>query len=202
MPPAIQAANGKFRREFLRAIDAGLKVRVSERLLTRWQSDRAPLTRTKARQPAAEAKRQAGEPHRQAELDAQERRAQGQVKTGKEVEAARAAKEARQPELEAGGRWANAERARKEAQDQEEQRQADDSGAEAERRRLAALPSEEEKAAFVRRIQELLQKASCYDGDLNGRSKDAQKALDRWIESQKAARSRSHRACQGNGWGF
>jgi serine/threonine protein kinase len=255
MPPAIQAANGKFRREFLRAIDACLKVRVSERpqsvvelrskllsdrsppkrkpissdkpprrppqgtlrlstrlatrrfpailaaiaavsggvyggyAFTRWQSDQPSHSQTKARQPAAEANHQAEEPRRQAELDARERRAQGQVKAGKEAEAARAANAARQAELEAEGRRANAERARKEAQDREEQRQADESRAEAERRRLAALPSEEDRAAFVRHIQELLQKASCYDGDLNGRSEDAQKALDRWLESQKGLRN-------------
>ena len=49
-------------------------------------------------------------------------------------------------------------------------------------RRTSAVLSGEERATFVRRVQEVLQKKSCYQGAINGRPDDAQKGLDRFAD--------------------
>src|SRR5262249_468748 len=41
----------------------------------------------------------------------------------------------------------------------------------------------EERATFVKRIQEVLKQSKCYEGAINGSSEDAQQSLDRYIKS-------------------
>ncbi|HSR80426.1 MAG TPA: hypothetical protein VLL28_06545, partial [Hyphomicrobiaceae bacterium] len=41
----------------------------------------------------------------------------------------------------------------------------------------------EERATFVKRIQEILKQSRCYEGAINGSSDEAQKSLDRYIKS-------------------
>jgi hypothetical protein len=43
----------------------------------------------------------------------------------------------------------------------------------------------EERATFVKRIQEVLKRSKCYGGAINGSSEDAQKSLDRYVESAR-----------------
>jgi hypothetical protein len=54
---------------------------------------------------------------------------------------------------------------------------------EEERLRLSALPGDEQRAQFVRRIQEVLKKNQCYSGAINGRSSDAQEGLDKLVDA-------------------
>ena len=138
------------------------------------------------RERSLEKARAVAEAHRQAVEEKARREAEERMAAeaeAKRQEAARAAEEAHRAELETERRQAEAEKA-----SAEEQRPADARRAEEERQRLAALPSDEDRTAFVRRIQQVLQKASCYDGALNGRSEDAQKGLDRLMESPRGLR--------------
>jgi serine/threonine protein kinase len=168
-----------------------------EREAQRQQAEEQERARTvaEAQRRAEEAQRKAAEDAQQgAEREAQRRQAEEQErarKAAQEREAdarrraeaeARAAEEARRAELELRRVQAEEERARRQTRDRI-------AGAEQkERQRLATAPSDGERTAFVRRIQRVLQKASCYDGALNGRSEDAQKALNRMIESSKGPR--------------
>ena len=45
--------------------------------------------------------------------------------------------------------------------------------------------SAEERATFVKRVQDMLRVSHCYDGDVNGRTSEAQKALDRFVNSAR-----------------
>jgi hypothetical protein len=56
---------------------------------------------------------------------------------------------------------------------------------EEERSRSAIILNEEERATFIKRIQEVLKQAKCYEGAINGNSADAQKSLDRYINSAR-----------------
>src|SRR5262249_13538768 len=52
-----------------------------------------------------------------------------------------------------------------------------------ERFRLAATPTDEERAAFVKRVQEVLKRNQCYAGKINGRPDEAQQGVDSFVEN-------------------
>src|SRR5262245_48039404 len=141
-----------------------------------------------AQRRAEEAQQKAAEDaRREVEREAQRRQAEEQDKTRKAAEEREA--EARR-RAEADARAAEVAR-RVQAEEEGARRQTQDRIADAEQKekqRLAAAPSDGERTAFVRRIQRVLQKASCYDGALNGRSEDAQKGINHLIESSKGPR--------------
>jgi serine/threonine protein kinase len=43
----------------------------------------------------------------------------------------------------------------------------------------------QERATFVKRIQEVLKQSKCYEGDINGSTDDAQRSLDRYIKTAR-----------------
>ena len=49
--------------------------------------------------------------------------------------------------------------------------------------RLAALPDDDARAEFVRKIQQVLKRSRCYDGAVTGRSDDAQDGLDKFVDT-------------------
>jgi serine/threonine protein kinase len=65
----------------------------------------------------------------------------------------------------------------------DEARRTEDRRREEERARLAAIPNDTQRADLVRKVQEVLKRARCYDGAVNGRGGDAQEGLDRFVES-------------------
>jgi Protein kinase domain len=50
-------------------------------------------------------------------------------------------------------------------------------------RRLGALPDDDKRAEFVRKIQLVLKQNRCYDGSLTGRSNDAQEGVNKFVEN-------------------
>jgi hypothetical protein len=66
-----------------------------------------------------------------------------------------------------------------EAQRRDERRKED------ERVRLATIPSGENQTAFVRRVQEVLKRNQCHDGNVTGRADEAQESVDRFVENAK-----------------
>ena len=65
----------------------------------------------------------------------------------------------------------------------EETRHAEEKRKEEERLRLAALPDDDKRAEFVRKVQLVLKRSRCWDGALSGRSADAQPGLDTFVAS-------------------
>ena len=65
----------------------------------------------------------------------------------------------------------------------EEARRDDARRKEDERLRLAAIPDDDKRAEFVRRVQTLLKRNRCYEGAVNGRVSDTQQALNRFADS-------------------
>ena len=61
--------------------------------------------------------------------------------------------------------------------------ETDKSKFETPQRVASSVLNAEERATFVKRIQEVLKQSSCYEGAINGSSDDAQKSLDRYIKS-------------------
>ncbi|HEY7084341.1 MAG TPA: serine/threonine-protein kinase [Hyphomicrobiaceae bacterium] len=143
----------------------------------------------------------------QADLDAERRRqdeAEAVAKRQAEIEAERrrqdeaAAAAQRQADLDAERRRQDEAAAQRQAElEAEQQRKADEervAAAEAarqkedERARLAsATLNAEERAGFVRQVQQLLKQGGCYDGAMNGRVADpTQDALDEFVS--KAAK--------------
>jgi serine/threonine protein kinase len=150
--------------------------------LSRAARQQADLDAERRRQEEAEAVAK-----RQAELEAERRR---------QDEAAAAAE--RQAELDAERRRQDEAAAQRQAElEAERQRKAEEervAAAEAarqkeeERARLAsATLNAEERATFVRQVQQLLKQGGCYDGAMNGRAADpTQDALDEFVS--KAAK--------------
>jgi hypothetical protein len=48
---------------------------------------------------------------------------------------------------------------------------------------FASTPDDEKRAEFVRTIQQMLKRNRCYDGDITGRSNDAQKGVNKFVEN-------------------
>ncbi len=67
----------------------------------------------------------------------------------------------------------------------DEARQRDERRKEDERVRLATIPSGEEQTAFVKRVQEVLKRNQCHDGNVTGRADEAQDSVDRFVENAK-----------------
>ena len=88
----------------------------------------------------------------------------------RQAEAAAAAEQKRQEEIRIAALEEKARRS-------EQQRQQD------ERRRLAALPSDEDRSLFVKRVQEALKRNQCYSGNITGRADDAQEGVDRFVDN-------------------
>ena len=65
----------------------------------------------------------------------------------------------------------------------EETRRAEEKRKEDERLRLAAIPDDDKRAEFVRKIQLVLKRSRCYDGAVTGRSTDAQDGLDKFVDT-------------------
>ena len=65
----------------------------------------------------------------------------------------------------------------------EETRRAEEKRKEDERLRLAAIPDDDKRAEFVRKIQQVLKRSRCYDGAVTGRSTDAQDGLDKFVDT-------------------
>ena len=65
----------------------------------------------------------------------------------------------------------------------EETRRTEEKRKEDERLRLAAIPDDDKRAEFVRKIQLVLKRSRCYDGAVTGRSNDAQDGLDKFVDT-------------------
>jgi tRNA A-37 threonylcarbamoyl transferase component Bud32 len=144
---------------------------------------------------ARKAEEQARERH--AALDAEQRREERQKEqaAAAEAEARRRAEEAAERRRREQERIAAIQEARRKeeaaAADEkrrEEQRIAaldearrNEEGRKQEERRLAAIPDAAMRADLVRKVQEVLKRARCYDGAINGHSADAQAGLDRFV---------------------
>ncbi len=63
----------------------------------------------------------------------------------------------------------------------EEARRSEEKRKEEERLRLA-IPDDDRRVEFVRKIQEVLKRNHCYDGAVNGRHKDTQEGLNSFVE--------------------
>jgi hypothetical protein len=78
---------------------------------------------------------------------------------------------------------ADAARLRLEAEAAERQRIAAASSKPDEQTRSAGVTlTDEQRAAFIKKVQEVLKANSCYGGEVNGIASDAQNALDRYVD--------------------
>jgi serine/threonine protein kinase len=151
-------------------------------------------TRRKA-EAAAEAERK--EDLRIAALEDEKRRKeQADAEARRKAEAAAEAKRKEQADAEEKRRIAALEQERRKEQAAadsklkeerriaalEETRRADEKRKEDERVRLAALPDDDARAEFVRKIQQVLKRSRCYDGAVTGLSTDAQDGLDKFVD--------------------
>jgi hypothetical protein len=199
--PATKAAKGRYRRRFLAAIDACLKVLPSERpqsvaelrpmlLKTRrrwaWPVHLIPTARIAA---AAAAIRQHARPGAAAIAGAillvacayagLAYRPLGEAEARQSTKASPAAAvdadEVRRREAIAAAE-AEAESRRNAEKAAEDRRKQE------ERTRLADIPTDEQRAAYVKRVQDVLKRSQCYAGEASGRPDDAQGSLDRFVE--------------------
>jgi uncharacterized caspase-like protein len=136
-----------------------------------------------AKQAAAAETKKADEAARaKSEADAAKKKADDEARAKAEIERQRLALLKQQEER----KRTEAELRRKEEESAlEDARRSDEKRKENERLRLAAIPSDEERIAFVRHIQQVLKRSHCYDGTLNGRSDDTQDSLNRFVENAK-----------------
>jgi hypothetical protein len=56
-----------------------------------------------------------------------------------------------------------------------------------ETRRLQAVPSDTERISLVKRVQEVLKRGKCYEGEANGSGNDAQDGLDEFVRAAHRA---------------
>jgi serine/threonine protein kinase len=120
----------------------------------------------------AAAKQKADEERARQEAEAKRIAEAAAKKKADEEAAAKRAEEARV----AAAKVAAEEAARREAEAQK-------SKTEAPQRVASTVLNAEERATFVKRIQEVLKQSKCYEGAINGSSDDAQRSLDRYIKS-------------------
>ena len=83
-----------------------------------------------------------------------------------------------QEERVAGEKAAAADAARRQAEAEAERSKTEDP-----QRVSAATLNTDERATFVKKIQEVLKQSKCYEGAINGSSDDAQKSLDRYVKT-------------------
>jgi hypothetical protein len=115
-----------------------------------------------------EARRRSDELRKQSEAEAEEKR-----RTAALEEARRKEQAAAEDKLREERRIAALEETRR-----TEEKRKDD-----ERLRLAAIPDDDKRAEFVRKIQLVLKRSRCYDGAVTGRSTDAQDGLDKFVDT-------------------
>jgi hypothetical protein len=227
MASASELGKGRYRAEFLSAVDACLKVRHAERprsvaqlrpmlLGRRSQPDVVALSRPRA--PSLPRMLEAATPRerrrwvaaaavavmvaglggglaykstnavaRQSEevnvVEKTEDRQEAQRR--KDIADAVETDAVRQAEADAAAERKREDDLRTAALD--EARRRDESRKEDERVRLATIPSGEEQAAFVKRVQEVLKRNQCHDGNVTGRADDTQDSVDRFVENAKRA---------------
>ncbi|HEY7083225.1 MAG TPA: protein kinase [Hyphomicrobiaceae bacterium] len=144
----------------------------------------------------AAARKKADEERALQEADAK-RIAEAAAKKKADEERARQEAEAKRiAEAAAAQKRADEERARQETEAKREQariaaakiaaEEADKSKLEDPQRVGSSVLNAEERATFVKRIQEVLKQSRCYEGAINGSSDDAQKSLDRYIKSVRS----------------
>ena len=158
----------------------------------RWQPDQQGDAGVDSRRRTAEAGQQ------QARLDEDRLLDEGQARAAAEAEARRRAAEAEQrrradeqKQVEEKRQAEEIERRKNEEYERIEAEEAArrTAAAAANARRQEEQPqapvtlSDDERAALVKRVQQVLQNRSCYAGSINGRTADAQKALQRFADS-------------------
>jgi serine/threonine protein kinase len=149
--------------------------------------EEARLAAERARQ-EAEAKRlaDAAEAKRKAEEEELARRWEQERIAAQRDESARREAEAKRLQEE---RIAAEEAARRKADAKEQPKS--EASARATRtedepiRVVAVTLSADERTTFVKRVQDVLRVSRCYDGEVNGRTSDAQKALDRFVNTAR-----------------
>jgi serine/threonine protein kinase len=116
--------------------------------------------------------RQAAEAKRLAEVAAAKKKAEDEERARQAAEAKRLAEvaAARKKDEEAARRVAELEKSK--------------TGPEPERVAFTTLNAEE-RASFVKRIQTVLRDSKCYAGDIDGKTDDAQKGLDRYVKTAR-----------------
>jgi serine/threonine protein kinase len=152
------------------------------------KADEEALARRQAEERVAAEKRAAAE---QARLEAEAKRvadaAAAKKKADEEALARRQAEERIAAEKRAAADRARADaEAAAAAKKVEEERIAAIDPGKTEENTAAVMLNTEERATFVKRVQEVLKVSHCYDGAVNGSSgTDAQKALDRFVDSAR-----------------
>jgi len=182
--------------EVRRTADAdATKVKADEKALAKRQAE---ARRQEEARLAAERARQEAETKRLTDAAAAKKKAEEEELASRQEEERiaaekRAADESARREAEAKQqqeeRIAAEDAARRKAA-AEEQRKADEpvyvAKVEEDPVRMAAVTlSAEERTTFVKRVQDMLRVSHCYDGDVNGRTSDAQKALDRFVNTAR-----------------
>jgi hypothetical protein len=122
---------------------------------------------------------------RQRQIEIEEARRRKEMADAAEAEARRNAEAAAEARRKEEARIAALEEARR---NEDDARRKADADAEAkhnedERIRLASAPNEEQRAAFVRRVQQVLKRSRCYDGALNGLGNDAQEGVNKFVDN-------------------
>ena len=170
---AAQAIAAKRAEEERARQDAEAKRIADAAAQKRADEERARQAEAKRIADAAAAKKKADEERARQEAEAKRfaEAAAAKKKADEEAEA----KRAEQARIDAA-KVAAEEVARREAE-------ADKSKLEAPQRVASSVLNAEERATFVKRIQEVLKQSRCYEGAINGSSDDAQKSLDRYIKS-------------------
>jgi hypothetical protein len=164
---AEEAAEAKRKEE--QRIAALEDARRKEDDLRRRKAEEADNRRKEEQRIAAleDARRKADEARARAEaLERENQRRQDDARRRSEVDAAERRKEEQ--------RIAALEESRR----SEARRREDE-----ERARLAIVPDDVQRAEFVRKIQAVLKASRCYDGDITGRSNDAQPGLNKFVDN-------------------
>jgi hypothetical protein len=115
-----------------------------------------------------EARRRSDELRRKEEADADEKRRLAAIEETRRKEQAAAEEKLRDERRTAA---------------LEETRRTEEKRKEDERLRLAALPDDNSRAEFVRKVQLMLKRSRCYDGAVTGRSNDAQDGLNKFVDT-------------------
>jgi serine/threonine protein kinase len=179
--------------------------RTTDAVATKMQADKEALAKRQAQAEAkrqdearlaAERARQEAETKRLADVAAAKKKAEDEVAElweRERIAAQRAADERARREAEATRQKEEriaAEDAERRKTEAEEQSKVQDPTRVAkvveEPVRVAAITlSADERAIFVKRVQDMLRVSHCYDGDVNGRTSEAQKALDRFVNTAR-----------------
>jgi len=177
--------------------------RVAEAAAAKKKADEAEARRLQEERIAADKRaseeraRQEAEARRLADAAAAKKKADDEAKARADAEARRrqeerlAAEERARQEAEAK-RLADAAAAEKKAAEEAARRQAEadkpkpgEPKADEPMRVAAATLNAEERATFVKRVQEVLKQSKCYSGAINGRVDETQEGLNRFLANRK-----------------